>query len=74
MEVCIYLIKFVFRSCIIILVLMLLVDNKIFKLPKTYWKMLYCAPAFDGNVCFLGMRAHREDCLSLVSGDGKLLK
>ena len=50
---------------------MLLVDNKKFVLPKTYWKILHAAPAYDGHLCFLGMRAHREDCLTLISPNGK---
>ena len=53
---------------------MLLQSTKIHKLPETYWKILYAAPAFDNSLCFMGMKAFREDCLTFINADGKLIK
>ena len=52
---------------------MLLENPQKFILPKKYWKILYAAPAIDNSLCFMGMKAFREDCLAHISADGKLL-
>lgn len=54
-------------------ILMLLVDKKQVKLPKRYQKVLNLAPALDNSIVFLGIAGFRQDCLSHISHDGKLL-
>ena len=52
---------------------MLLVDERRFELPKKYQKVLNACPAVNGSVVFLGIAGFRQDCLSHVSAEGKLL-
>lgn len=52
---------------------MLLVDSRKVTLPKVYQKVLNVSPALDGSIVFLGIAGFRQDCLSHISGDGKLL-
>ena len=53
---------------------MLLVDTQKFKFKKRYYKILYAAPALNNSLCFMGMRAFREDCLVHMSAEGEVLK
>ena len=52
---------------------MLLVDEKKYVLPKKYQKVLNVSPAIDNSIVFLGIAGFRQDCLSHVSAEGKLL-
>lgn len=53
---------------------MLLQDRQKFNFEKNYFKVLYAAPALNDSLCFMGMRAFREDALVHVSKEGKILK
>jgi hypothetical protein len=43
---------------------MLLVDEKVAKLPKRYQKVLNICPAVNNSFVFLGMLGFRQDCLT----------
>jgi len=42
-------------------------------LPKSYYKILYLYPAYDNTFVFLGMVGLRQDCVTHVNADGKIL-
>lgn len=52
---------------------MLLSDSQHIKLPKRYLKVLNLCPALNKSIVFLGIAGFRQDCLTHVSHDGKLL-
>ena len=52
---------------------MLLSNKTTVKLPKTYYKILYLYPAYNNTFVFLGMVGLRQDCVTHVDKDGKIL-
>ena len=42
-------------------------------LPKSYYKILYLYPAYDNTFVFLGMAGLRQDCVTHVDANGKIL-
>lgn len=54
---------------------MLLVDRKHVKFTGAkYQKILHLSTAINGSICFLGIKGHRQDCLTHIDANGKVLK
>jgi len=43
------------------------------QLPKTYYKILYLYPALNNTFVFLGLLGFKQDCITHVDKDGKIL-
>ena len=52
---------------------MLLKTSATVKLPKTYYKILYIYPAMNDTFIFLGMKGLRQDCITHIDKNGKIL-
>jgi|JI10StandDraft_1071094.scaffolds.fasta_scaffold1520513_1 hypothetical protein len=54
---------------------MLLIDKKHVKFTgKVYQKVLHLSTALNGTICFLGIAGHRQDCLTHMDANGKVIK
>lgn len=54
---------------------MLLVDRKHVKFTGAkYQKILHLSTAINGSICFLGIKGHRQDCLTHIDANGKVIK
>ncbi len=52
---------------------MLLVNSHRVELKKTYQKILYLYPALNDTFVFLGVLGLRQDCVTHVDKNGKVL-